>query len=568
MINSCSLTIWEGLETPSVFPPLHIKLITFLEVVLIDVFKRKVMLLVTFLLPLILLLAGCNTQSSKSEGVKGDLKNLNKSGFPIVKKKVKLNFLAPSQPTPDWNNVLVFNEYEKMTNMDIKWTMVSSDGIKEKTNLMLNSGDYPDAFHSAGLTSQDLIKYGGQGILIPLNDLIDKYAPNVQRLLKKYPDVKKGLTMPDGKIYSFPRIYDPEYTSVRMNWKLWLDKDDLDKLKMKEPLTLEEFYRYLKAVKTQDPNGNGKADEIPLFVTGDTNLINILKGSFGLGNRGISHPYVDADPKTGKPRFIPTDPRYKEMLEYINKLYKEDLINHDLYTVKSEQAFAKGSQGLFGSVVTTYPGTAYNQKNVVGAPAMEGPHGDRLYSNFISPLKDVGAFAITNKDPDPEATVRWIDYFYSDEGAKLFFMGVEGKTYKENPNGTYEYTDLITHNPDGLNYTEAVSKYLTWRSGGYPSIVKEKYFQGLGPSEAADKVKPYLPKEVWPPFNFTQEESDIMSSVGSDIQNYVTEMQAKFITGKASFEQWDKYVSTIKKMGLDKYMEAYTDAYTRYEKDK
>lgn len=50
-----------------------------------------------------------------------------------------------------------------MTNVDIDWQMISQEGLKEKTNLMLAGGDYPDAFHSVGLSTQDLITYGGQG---------------------------------------------------------------------------------------------------------------------------------------------------------------------------------------------------------------------------------------------------------------------------------------------------------------------------------------------------------------------------------------------------------------------
>lgn len=533
--------------------------------------KKALALLATAMMVMMLVLTGCSSGSSGSDKTKAS-KNLNKSGFPIVKKKIKLTIVAPSTPTPDWNNVLVFNQYKKMTNIDVKWKMVSKDGLKEKTNLMLNSGDYPDAFHSAAFTAQDIAKYGEQGIFIPLNDLIDKYAPNLKKILEAYPDVKKGLTMPDGKIYSFPRIFDPNFKSVLSGWKLWINQDYLNKLGMKEPETLDDFYKYLKAVKEKDPNGNGKQDEIPLAVSGDETLIDIFEGSFGLRDRGVMNDYVDMDPKTNQLRFIPTNPNYKEMLEYLHKLYQEKLINQDMYTVKTEEVYARGSKGLFGAALTTNPDSAYGQKNFIGAPALKGPHGDAIYSNVKDPLVDLGGFVITNKDKDPAATVRWIDYFYSDEGSKLFFMGVKGKTYDEKPDGSVEYSDLITKNPDGLNYTDAISKYMTWRSGGYPGIVKADYFKGSEglPSsiEAAKKFENNVPKKVWPTFNFTNDENEVISSIGTDIDNYIKEMDAKFITGKVSFDQWDKYVSTVKKIGLDKYMKVYNDAYKRYEKGK
>ena len=504
-------------------------------------------------------------QSSENE-------NLNPSGFPIVKQPIKLSFMALSVPTPDWNDVLVFKEYEKMTNMDIEWQMITPEAMKEKKNLIMTSGDYPDAFHSVGLSTNDLITYGGQGIFIPLNDLIDKYAPNFKKLLDQYPEIKRGLTMPDGKIYSFPRIFDPDFTSVLMGWKLWINKDFLDKLNMKEPETLEDFYRYLKAVKENDLNGNGKKDEIPFALSGDNYVINIFKGAFGLGNRGIMHPYVDVDPGTQQLRFIPADPRYKEMLQFLNKLYTEGLINEDLYTVKSEQIFARASEGLFGSVIVTNPRTAYNQTNFIGANVLTGPHGDKLYSDVKSSLVNIGGFVITNKNKYPAETVRWIDYFYGEEGIKMFFMGIEGVTYKQNPDGSVEYTELITKNPDGLSFTQAISKYLTWRTGGYPSVVTQKYFDGSEGQpesiEAAKKLEKYKPQEVWPSFNFTLEESEVMSTIGADIQNYVQEAEAQFITGKMSFNDWGKYVDTLKKMGLDQYMQIYKAAYERYRSGK
>lgn len=59
--------------------------------------------------------------------------------------------------------------------------------------------------------------------------------------------------------------------------------------------------------------------------------------------------------------------------------------------------------------------------------------GDKLFTSVISPVNSLGHFSITNVNENPEATIRWIDYFWSDEGAKMFFMGLEGETYEETP---------------------------------------------------------------------------------------------------------------------------------------
>lgn len=45
-----------------------------------------------------------------------------------------------------------------------------------------------------------------QGIIIPVEHLIDKYMPNLKAIFEKYPEYRTMCTAPDGHIYSFPWI--------------------------------------------------------------------------------------------------------------------------------------------------------------------------------------------------------------------------------------------------------------------------------------------------------------------------------------------------------------------------
>ena len=56
------------------------------------------------------------------------------------------------------------------------------------------------------MNDYDLLRYAKQGIIIPLEDLIDKYMPNLQAVFEKYPEYRTMVTAPDGHIYSFPWI--------------------------------------------------------------------------------------------------------------------------------------------------------------------------------------------------------------------------------------------------------------------------------------------------------------------------------------------------------------------------
>ena len=56
----------------------------------------------------------------------------------------------------------------------------------------------------------------------------------------------------------------------------WIRTDWLDKLGLEVLQTVEEYEIVLRAFKTQDPNGNGEADEIPLFFRQWPELIRMV----------------------------------------------------------------------------------------------------------------------------------------------------------------------------------------------------------------------------------------------------------------------------------------------------
>ena len=96
-------------------------------------------------------------------------------------------------------------------------------------------------------------------LFIALNDLIDQYCPNLKAEMAKRPGAEERITAPDGNIYSLPFL-----GRSGNGWiNSFINQPWLDKLGLEMPTTLDEFYEVLKAFKTQDPNGNGIADEIP-----------------------------------------------------------------------------------------------------------------------------------------------------------------------------------------------------------------------------------------------------------------------------------------------------------------
>ena len=174
-----------------------------------DMKKRSFKKLITLSLTLAMLtgVAGCGKQQSLNAETNPDTPASDVQ-FPL-KEKAELSFItsAPATSTQDPNERTIFKRMEKQTNVHIDWTCFVSDQFSDKKNLALAQfGNLPDGLFNAGMSDYDLLRYAKQGIIIPVENLIDKYMPNLQAVFEKYPEYRTMCTAPDGHIYSFPWI--------------------------------------------------------------------------------------------------------------------------------------------------------------------------------------------------------------------------------------------------------------------------------------------------------------------------------------------------------------------------
>ncbi|WP_315970550.1 ABC transporter substrate-binding protein [Paenibacillus sp. PAMC21692] len=524
----------------------------------------------------LVLLSGCSVREQQAGGQRGEEQQADEAreaveGMPIARDRIALTFFTGQSPNNigPYEDKLVWKKMAERSNMDIDFRLIPFEVLANQRALALAGEELPDAFYSARLSSAELYMYGRKGVLIPLDDYLADHAPNFYALLERYPELRQGLTMPDGHIYSFPSFYDPEFLTMLVGMPFWVNGKWLERLGMQEPVTTDELLAYLRAVRDTDLNGNGVQDEIPVASVGITPLLDQLKGAFGLGNRGIAHRFVDVDKETGELRFLKADPAYRELLAFANGLKEEGLLARDIFSLKETALNALGQAGLLGAAVVPNPATVMGRDEFIGLGALQGPRGDRLYSHIKPPLIHTGAFAVTKSNPYPEETIRWMDYFFGEEGATLFFMGEEGRTYDKKPDGSLVFKESIAQAEGGLTLDQALIPYVTWMGGSYPGFVREAYFQGSETRPeamaSAEKARPYIPSEVWGRFNFTEEESLWMSTAGRDIERYANEAEREFVNGTLPLSEWDTYVSRLEAMGLDQYMNIYEQAYERYE---
>lgn len=213
----------------------------------------KSLTLATATMLLVSSVTGCSNGNKSQAAAEGNTSSsgveVNLTGYPIVEEPIQLQAFAYGEPgNGDWDDYPVFAELAEKTNVQVDFETVSGDGATEKLNLVLASNKLPDIFFS-GLISTMINKYAGMGLFLPLNDLIDQYAPNIKAVLEERPDIKNAITMPDGNIYSIPAV---NANAGIPTTQLCINKTWLDKLGLEVPTTTDEFYEILKAFKTQD----------------------------------------------------------------------------------------------------------------------------------------------------------------------------------------------------------------------------------------------------------------------------------------------------------------------------
>lgn len=520
-------------------------------------------------------LAGCGskttgdggTESASSGEVSASEENTGWDGtMPITEEPISITIAAKQASyVSDWNGLPVLEELEKRTNVHVDYQMVPEQGSTEKINVMLAGNELPDAFLSSDFTPAQLVSNGKNGIFLNIKDLLAENTPNFNKVLEEYPDVEADITAPDGNIYAMPQLY-MDFPSLGVN-KLWFNDNWMEALDAELPTTMDELYNLMVRMHTEDPNGNGEQDELPLSNAQNNidNLVTFFGGAYGVCNRGDKNKNIDFDEETQKVRYYPTTDGYKEMMKFFVKCYQEGLIDPELFTMDKTKLLAKGAEGKVGMFIQ--PNTFYETADMTLTPLGEpliGPEGDQMLSAISPMVCNVNGLIITATNPYPEETLRWVDYFYGDEGAELIWMGIKDETYYEDENGDFKYKDeYLDPFPQSLGETTC------WMAIAWPGIKSEKFGGGVnhyGPKTMAanETLQNFQPEEIWPQFMFEPEESDKVVQYESDLNSYIKDMQAQWITGRTDVDgSWEEFLSTLKTMGSEELTALYQAAYDR-----
>lgn len=497
------------------------------------------------------LLAGCGKKASVSDGVAVEVK---KEGYPVADQPIHLEGVGFGDPgAGEWNDFPIFKDISDQTNVTVNFQTVTGDSADEKLNLILASKTLPDVIFS-GLSDQKILSYAQKGILIPIEGLIENYAPNIKKELDDNPDIRKAITTPDGHIYAVPSVNEDEkpVQSTTLN----INKGWLDKLGLKTPATTDEFEAVLKAFKDDDPNGNGAADEIP-FTYEPTKDYSIWNGDTGLsGAFGVTDSSSYMMRQGDKLVFTPALDGWKDYVKWTAKLYGEGLIDLEVFTQDHNQYMSKISSDRVGAYLTNGPVKTPNADYIAIKP-LKGPNGDQLWSSLDFSI-DKNRGVITSANKYPEATMRYMDSFYEPMNSLKLRYGVYLK-----PEG--DKFEVLPSVPG--KSPEAPGSYV---GTCIPKVLSDKYIVKTQDILESDERKamyaPFLAQPV-PLLNFTNDESKELSSLTVDLAKIVDENKARWTTNQADIDKdWDGYIQSLKNVGLDRYVEIYNTALDRYLK--
>ena len=450
---------------------------------------------------------------------------------------------------------------------------VEIEWIEGDIQMIMASGDYPDVIMKTVFQNQDVAKYAAQGILLPMEDYItEENTPNIWRMFQEQPTTKAIATSPDGHIYSLPS-YSGNKSSFLETYYI-INKVWLDKLGLEVPKTLDELYEVLKAFKTQDPNGNGKADEIP-FMFGNEMAYSYpetLLSAWGVSTKfGMYDGWLNV--VDGNVRFTPLLDEWREMCKFYNKLWDEGLLDIESFTQESSQFNAKINS------TTPIVGVTINYRLDVMEPNQDEYIVVEPFSadGKITPVLHIhpgsigtrNSAHITSNCEDPAAALKFIDGFYDKKQTVMNWYGGVGEDKTFHMEG-----DMFAWNEpeEGEAETDLYAKNTVWgpymlgyidSSVDYNTLIEVAPFMSKS-DDNFKVVEKFVDKETWSRPFYTTEDSSRVNELLTDITTYVEQMKANFITGKTDVNndaEWDKYIAQLKKLGAEEYREINQRAY-------
>lgn len=491
----------------------------------------------------------------------------------------------PPNTESDPNKRTIFKRLQEQTNVEIDWTAIPSDQWADKISLnMSDPNKLTDFVFSAGFSDSNLLKYGEFGAIIPLEEYIDNYMPNLKSVFDKYPEYRVMCTDVNGHIWSLPWIEQlgSEKTAIQTVGDMsFINKKWLDFLGLEIPETVDEFEEVLIAFRDnasdlqKEFNIDGSIIPMSCIVNdGDQDpaiLINGFGEGYGDADRG-RHIAVTDDQEV---ICAATQEGFKKGIEWLHKLYDEKLIDPEAFTQEWSTYVAKGKSGRYGVCFSWDVGNIDNLNDWVPLPALTAdtrnitPQNGSYTSGF-----DRGRCVVTSVAENPALVCAWLDQMYAPIQSPQNNWGTYGE---DDDFDIFEMStndqggDMLKHAPLGDASPVEVREA---ESVGGPLAILDEYYDVYVtcPDDAQyrlDWIKDiYTPdmhtKYVYPNLFMSRDDTETLSNLQADIEKTINRHKADWIMNGFTDADWEKYLDDLEAYGLSEYLELfqkYLDSY-------
>lgn len=467
----------------------------------------------------------------------------------------------------------------------------SSSEYTQQLSLMAAGNEkFPDVIWGfTGMSHYTMNEFGEDGYFMDLTNLM-KDAKNYQAALAKLEKSEqklikeKAVNTKNGEIYGMP--YYGVMAIDNLQQLMYINQTWLDAVGMTAPTTVEELYNVLTAFKTQDPNGNGLDDEIPLIAkaNNDRDITSYIINAFLYYD--TFSPLNATDGKVWDP--VSSD-EYRQALIYANKLCSEGLLSDMSYTLTSITEFATlitpqdgvSKVGIWCGHPSVWTSENATNLNEYVALAPLGEATEKGGYTVVRPRDLAYSCNISSQCKNPELAMQFIDLFYLDETVTRMRHGEKDVDWVEG-SGTNMCGDESTISIlNGNAYFQGNS---TWCWVGAGILTADNYLAITSEGEGRQGEINRLLQESWKILQsgkkveedvtgliYTPEEYATREEIASLYNDYVKEQCVKFVCGDlnpSNDTHWNEYLTTLENLGQDRIVDVAQSAYSRQQAEK
>ena len=495
----------------------------------------------------------------------GDDSGVNAEGYPIVNEKIDLSVAQCVRDVDelDFDTMAFYQEFEEKTNIHINWEQIKQADWTTKLNLMFASGEMTDMIIGGSNGELDCDEYGAnQGLLLPLDDYIAQWMPlYAERLTMN--NVTDSMYAPDGKMYYIGYF---RAEGINTSGHYFINTTWLDRVGKEMPTTVDELTEVFRLFKTQDPNQNGKADEVPfeaMFTGTMAGLVDIFP-FWGIPEPdGKQFIMIDDD---GVVKFTGLQDGYREACQWLNLIYTEGLIDPECITQDQSVFAAKLNTGTVGY----FP---YWRLETVGIPeevtcefSVALPVHAEGYEAKMSRRIELPTFgvALTATCSNVPAALRWVDAQMEAETMIGIIPGHEGIFL--NDDGKWEYVEGY-ETPDntvpGVNgiYFAPADWYFENFKFGWNIQEKAEHCQYYEENGVMEKISSQYATNI---ASMSTEDKEELTRLQTEIVKFMEESITGFMVSGVTDAGWDNYLKTLESLNVARYVELYQNAYDGY----